>query len=418
MVNIFGYDSSYGSQSQSSSNDLFGVNLSDYASIKNGSYRKLVSAYYSKTENEEGSSSKSSGVKDSKQTLLSVTDSASKLKDSASKLLATGKNALFQTKTDEKGNKYVDYDADEMYKAVKEFADNYNSTLDAAANSESTSILSSAKNMVSYTAANRTALAAIGITVGADNKLTVNEDSFKDASKARVQSVFNGTGSYAYQINNKAGNIKYTASNLAKKADYNSPTESYKSSLASISTSKDTTMTLGNIKDAANDAKKSLATLLESGSKSKFNKVTTTNEDGKTVTDYDKDAIYSAVHDFIDDYNTLLKKTADSNTSNITQARNTMTNYVAANKRALSAMGITIGSDNKLSINESTFKNADMEKVKSLFQDSNSLGRQMQQQITKIATYAETEAVKSNTYNNSGSYTYNHNAGDLYNSIF
>ena len=95
-----------------------------------------------------------------------------------------------------------------------------------------------------------------------------------------------------------------------------------------------------------------------------------------------------------------------------------MTNYVLANKSALSALGITIGSDNKLSISESTFKDADMSKVKSLFQGKGSLGEQMQQQITKIASYAESEASKSNTYNDNGSYSYNYNSGDWYNSMF
>lgn len=418
MSNIFGYDS-FGSQSSSSSNGLFGINLVDYASIRNGSYRKLVSAHYANQKaEEEGSSSSSNGVKDSKQTLNSITNAASNLKDSASALLAKGNKALFQTKTDANGNSYVDYDTDKMYKAVKEFADNYNSMLDAAANSEDTKILRSAKNMVSYTEANKKALAAVGITVGSDNKLTVDEDDFKAASKARVQSLFNDTGSYAYQISSKADSIKFTSTDLAKKADYNS-SQTYKSSLkSSISTSKDSTKTLGNIQDAADDAKKSLAVLLESGYKSKFNKVTTTDKNGNTVTDYDKDAIYKAVSDFINDYNTLLKKTDDSKTSNITQARKTMTNYVQANKSALSAMGITIGSDNKLSISESTFKDADMSKVKSLFQDKDSLGKQLEQQITKINTYAESEASKSNTYKDNGSYSYNYNSGDWYNSLF
>ena len=42
----------------------------------------------------------------------------------------------------------------------------------------------------------------------------------------------------------------------------------------------------------------------------------------------------------------------------------------------------------------------------------------MQQQITKIASYAESEASKSNTYNDNGSYSYNYNSGDWYNSMF
>jgi len=112
-----------------------------------------------------------------------------------------------------------------------------------------------------------------------------------------------------------------------------------------------------------------------------------------------------------------LDKTEDSDTKNIIQARKTMMNYVAAKKSELSSMGITIDSDNNLSINETKFKDADMDKVKTLFQGTNSLGAQLENQITKINNYAEKEASKSNTYNDSGSYTYNYNSGDMYNSF-
>ena len=79
MSNIFGNDL-FGSQSSSSSNGLFGVNLVDYASIRNGSYRKLVTAHYKNLDEEEGKTSSSkSGVKDSKQTLNSISEAASSL---------------------------------------------------------------------------------------------------------------------------------------------------------------------------------------------------------------------------------------------------------------------------------------------------------------------------------------------------
>lgn len=425
MAGISGYDSysigtlfsSVGNTTgNSSASDLLGISYSDYASLKNGSYRKLVSAYYTKVDAENGSNS-SSATKDSKQTLSSIKGAASDLKESASTLLAKGKDSLFKTKTDEKGNSYVDYDTDAVYKAVKEFVDDYNSMIDAAAESDTTSILRAAKSMVSYTSANEKALAQIGITVGSDNKLSIDEDKFKDASKARVQSVFQSTGGYAYQINAKATSIGgYTDMEL-KKAGNSSRAESYKSGLKSTSTSKDSTKTLGAIEDAAETANKSLSKLRKTGTDSLFNKVTKKDENGNTVTDYDKDAIYTAVKDFIKNYNTLLDKAEDSDTSSILQARKTMINYASANKTALAAVGITIDSDNDLSVDEEKFKNADMTKVKSLFQDRNGFGYEVEKQITKIDTYAEKEASKSNTYSDNGSYTYNYNSGEWYNSV-
>lgn len=425
MAGISGYDSyaigtlfsSVGNTTSNSySSDLLGISYSDYASIKNGSYRKLVSAYYTKVDTENGSYS-SSATKDSKQTLTSIKGAASDLKESAAALLSKGKDSLFKTKTDEKGNSYVDYDTDDAYKAVKAFIDDYNSMIDAAAESDTTSILRTAKSMVSYTSANERSLAAVGITVGSDNKLSIDEDKFKDASKARVQSLFQSTGGFAYQINAKATSIDSYASAELKKAGNSDRAESYKSSLKSTSTSKDSTKTLGAIEDAAETANKSLSKLRATGTDSLFNKVTKKDEDGNTVTDYDKDAIYAAVKSFIKDYNTLLDKAEDSGTSSILQARKTMMNYTSANKTALAAVGITIGSDNNLSVDEEKFKNADMAKVKSLFQDRNSFGYEVEKQISKIDTYAENEAAKSNTYSGNGSYTYNYNSGEWYNSI-
>lgn len=110
--------SSLGSTSSNSgSSDMLGISYSDYASIKNGSYRKLVSAYYSKVENENQTAS-SSDIKDNKEKLNMIKDSADKLKDSAGKLLDKGKNSLFQTKVDEAGHSYIDYDEDKVYARV------------------------------------------------------------------------------------------------------------------------------------------------------------------------------------------------------------------------------------------------------------------------------------------------------------
>ena len=134
------------------------------------------------------------------------------------------------------------------------------------------------------------------------------------------------------------------------------------------------------------------------------------------MTDYDKDAIYKAVKSFVKDYNKLVDETEDSDTRSILQARKTMINQTKANKTALAAVGITIDSDNNLSIDEEKFKNADMAKVKDLFQGVNSFGDKTKTQITKIDTYAEKEAAKANTYSDTGSYSNNYTSGDWYNS--
>ena len=412
MSNYFSDLFGLGNSSSSSSNDPFGINLTDYASIKNGSYRKLLAANYAKTQEEEGTSSSTSGVKDSKQTLTSISDAASDLQKSISTV-----SSLFKTEKDENGRTVVNYDEDKMYKALKDFVNNYNSLLDEAEKAESTSLLRTATSLVSFTKANEKALESVGISVGSDNKLSINEDKFKEASKSSVQSLFQSTGGYAYQVDAKASNLKITADELAKKAKGSSTGSSKSSGLSSsLSTSKDSTKTLANIQDAAEKASKSLSVLLESGYKSKFKTETKKDANGKYYEDYDKDGIYSAVKDFIKDYNSLLDKTEDSTTSSIAQASKSLINYAKANESALKEIGITIDSDDNLVIDKDKFMKADMAKVKALFQNSGSFGKQIEALYTKIGIYAENEASKSNTYSNSGNYSYNYNSGDWFNS--
>jgi hypothetical protein len=184
----------------------------------------------------------------------------------------------------------------------------------------------------------------------------------------------------------------------------------------STSTSKDSSKTLTSIQSAAESMKESAAALQATGTDNLFTKVSKTDETGKTTTDYDTDAIYKAVNQFVTDYNNLIDTAADSNTTSILRAAKTMVNYSSVNSNLLSKVGITIGSDNKLSIDKETFQKADMSNVKSLFQDKGSYGYQIQTQAALIDTYAASEKTKSNTYSSSGTYTYNYTTGELYSS--
>lgn len=187
-------------------------------------------------------------------------------------------------------------------------------------------------------------------------------------------------------------------------------------SALSTSTSKDDAKTLARIEDAADGMKDSAEKLLASGKNSVFNKVTTKDKDGVETTDYDKDAIYKAVSAFVKDYNNLINTAADSDTINILRGARSMVNYTKANARMLGKMGITIGADNQLAIDEKAFKDARMEDVKALFGTRGSYGYQMDTQASLIETYAKSEAAKSNTYGKNGVYTYNYNTGKIYNS--
>ncbi len=191
--------------------------------------------------------------------------------------------------------------------------------------------------------------------------------------------------------------------------------DSSSSSITSTSTSKDSSKTLANIESAADDLKKASEALRTNGDKSLFTKKQTTDKDGKVSYEYDTDKIYKAVSEFVDSYNKMLKEGGDSNTNSILRSTKSMVNLTKANSNMLSSVGITIGTDNKLSIDETAFKKADMNTVKSLFHTTGGFGYQTSVQAGMIESYAKSEAEKANTYNKSGMYTYNYTTGEIYN---
>lgn len=215
-----GVSSLFGSlgTSQNSTSSLTSL-LSDYNSIRSGAYGKLLKTYYGGNEKlnstESASASKnSSKTSDSSTQLASTRDAAKNLKESAAKLTATGKDSLFNKKDikQEDGTTKEDYDTDAIYSAVSDFVKNYNTAMEAAGNSGMTSISNKASGMASLTGAMSKSLARVGITVGIDNKLSVDEETFKVADMSRVKSLFNGSSSYASQISSYASNAANASS--------------------------------------------------------------------------------------------------------------------------------------------------------------------------------------------------------------
>lgn len=220
--------SSLGS-SKSTGSGLFGINLSEYASIRSGSYGKLMRSYFSmdstkgtsksddSTKNTiEDLATTTSTSKDSTKTLAAIESDAKELTDSAKALYTRSNNKVF---TKDSGGSY---DTDKIYKAVKRFADDYNSMLDTAGKSSTNRISQSVSSMKNETSYNEKALKEIGITVDEKTgRLSVDETTFKSADTEKIKNLFNGTGSYAYSVATKAAMTEsYAKSEAAKSNTY------------------------------------------------------------------------------------------------------------------------------------------------------------------------------------------------------
>lgn len=220
--------SSLGS-SKSTGSGLFGINLSEYASIRSGSYGKLMRSYFSmdstkgtsksddSTKNTiEDLATTTSTSKDSTKTLAAIESDAKELTDSAKALYTRSNNKVF---TKDSGGSY---DTDKIYKAVKRFADDYNSLMDTAGKSSTNRIFRSAGSIKNETSYNEKALKEIGITVDEKiGRLSVDETTFKSADTEKIKNLFNGTGSYAYSVATKAAMTEsYAKSEAAKSNTY------------------------------------------------------------------------------------------------------------------------------------------------------------------------------------------------------
>lgn len=219
---------SLGTTRSGSGSSLGNLNfLSDYASIKNGSYGKLMKAYYGETgkSNEVSTIANkktASASKDDAETLGKMQSATDDLKESADALLESGNKSVFKEDKAEK-----------IYTAVKNFVDDYNAVLDVADVTNSTNILNRVKNMVVNTAGYEKALAEIGITLEKDNSLVIEKESFLAADMEKVKALFNKNGSFGYATSAQASLINYGANNEASKANTYNVNGSYTNNYSS-----------------------------------------------------------------------------------------------------------------------------------------------------------------------------------------
>ena len=198
----------------SNNNNIFNsINLSDYNSIKSGTYGKLLKEYYKKadtSETESTSKKNSTNKMDSEavKELKQIQTDADALRDSATKLMQRGSSSVLGSDNMEKA-----------YAAVKEFADNYNTLMKEGSESDSKSIKRTAEGMVDLMKDYEKSLNEIGITIDKDNKLVVDKETFLKSSMDKVQDLFRGNNSLSYLTSMRAVTISNTANSESNKSN-------------------------------------------------------------------------------------------------------------------------------------------------------------------------------------------------------
>lgn len=222
--------------------------LGDYAMIKSGTYKKLLTAYYKtdrvssdKSSDSETTTNKSkrydrfaekkqmeAQAKKSEENnkYVTIRNEAGDLRTSA---YALNSYTLYREKTAEDGT--TSYDRDGIKKAVKSFVTDYNNLLTASSKVDSASMASGVATGISglmkQTKSNEAALNAIGISIGKDNKLVLDEEKLGSADVNSISALFKGSSSYGNSVSTKASEIARQANTTAFNATRISSSYSY-----------------------------------------------------------------------------------------------------------------------------------------------------------------------------------------------
>ena len=224
--------------------------------------------------------------------------------------------------------------------------------------------------------------------------LTIN--SFGNNS---IYSLFGGNSS---GVNSMFGGLEGSLSNLAqiKSGSYGKLVKSYYSKYDTDGNLKDgskvkskaETSNLSEVRNDTSDLSKATDKLLAKGKNSLWEQVETTDDEGNTTKDYDKDSIYNAINDFTKSYNELVDSgQKSSNTGVLTQVA-AMVTTSAKSAQTLGKAGITIDKDNHLHVDEDFLKNkANMTYVKDLFNGTSSYAYQVATKSSMANSYASNE---------------------------
>lgn len=372
-----------------------GINLSDYASIKNGSYSRLMKSYYELEEGQAKKTNSKNDTDDTDATIKSIKSATGELKESAQALY--GSKALFEKNID------GEYNMEAIYEKVNAFIEDYNAAIEAVGSAETDGIAKAGANMVNATTNYIDMLAKLGIKVsGSDFTLSVDKEAFMNSNIADVKSMFSGVGSFAYQVGAKASRIYSMVEDKVSGAGSFSTNKSD----ASSSTSKDNANTIAKVKEKADDFVSTGTDLYKN--RGLFDK----NSKGE----YDMDEIIEEISGFIKDYNDLMIGAENTKSSGIANAIKSLEGITSAYQKDLKELGITVdGEDGTLKFDEDIFKKADLKNAKTIFVGTGSFAYQATVKAAMVANQAETEASKSNTYTDNATYSNNYNTGSIFN---
>lgn len=282
-------------------------------------------------------------------------------------------------------------DADAYKTQAQNFVDSYNAMVDKLSKSDNQAVLQKGVLMINSAKVYSSALDRAGITLGSDNKLTLQENLSK-VSASDVKSTF-GTNGFsdkviqkARQINELSGGSGLFVSGIGSRT--------YNASSASDKTDNSATLKAlsTEVKDAAN-AMKSYASGI--------------GTDGK---EFDAEEYAGSAKKFVESFNKMLDETAVSDKYSVNQKGSALASTAKAYKYALKRAGINVGSDNKLTVADDIASKTAAD-VKYAFASGGFTDKvaQKAEQVSSLVGSA-----KEMGYNANSTYNYAYTSGALY----
>lgn len=357
--------------------------FSDYASIRNGSYRRLLKAYYGGNNNSGTTAGTRSNRSNVLEQLLEERRNpkvSEQTKEANSKLLDGIPTLTNAVKALQKDATYTDSEdgkksaQDNMVSALKNFVSEYNDVVSAAKKSTLSNKTSHVASMMKSTTENADKLKEIGISVNANGTLQFIEGQAKNADISKVQDLFSNKNSMSYGSTvlsrlQFAGITSGTVDSTKKEDNVSSV-----SSAAAFN---------ADIKSLASDA-------LYERVKDKNGKYS-----------YDLDKIFSTAKSFVKNYNDMFDAAKSGTKSGVTSNLSYIKEKTEKNKDMLAQFGISLDANNKMTIDENTFKKSDMTKVQNFFKD---YSLSVSTNVSLVDHYLTSMAKNANGYTSAGMY--------------
>ena len=381
------------------SNSLFGNTsglagmLGDYSAIRSGSYGKLMKSYYGE---QSSSISRGSSSSRSKNVLDEIIEERRNPKESKevsaanSKLstsVSTFKNALGTLQSE---NTYKDTEngldaRSKVENALKSYVSAYNDAVTTAKKSTNMNMTSNVAGAMGATKESVEALGELGITMNHDGTLAFDVKKFKTIELSTVKDAFDGNAALSY-----GSKIASRLNRIADSATSSGKIDSSSTTVATVSNSKSLMESIESLKGT--------------------DLYTTKNNAGDAV--FNRDGVKAELGKFIEFYNKTIEAAKKSGVSGVNSNLTTLLQKTAQYTKSLAEIGITVGSEGKLSLNKSVFDNAAEDKIKT---NLTSYASSIETNARLVNYYSTTQNNSTSGYSATGSYT---NTSDIVSQLY